>query len=285
MALACENGSGAKDNGRGQSSDSDRPIINRPQTKPLLEPPQVTARIAPSRPNWKDGQQIFILTLTNNGTKTETIHALVYGTNEEIHPPRRAISPPTAYGWFELVHSRDGKLTARDIERNWKNNPFVSVRGGKMPASWVATLEAGQSKDIEASHSLDDVSPHPATKGKSLAKQGFTEYGLWLFTSDGQLFAEQTISAKSGSVVERPSTARMPPETKKTPPDTKPAPPDTKPADPEDIAKQLFKQALADLEKNQPAKAREKLLSILDKFPKTNTAKGARQLLKELDNR
>jgi hypothetical protein len=294
LALACENGAAPKE--RGQSTDVDAPIVSHPPAKPLLSPPQVTARITPSKPNWKDGQQIFTLTLTNNGTKTETVHAIVYGTNEEMHPPRRAISPPTAYDWFKLVGSRDGKLTARDLERNWKNNPFVSARGGKMPASWVATLEAGQSKDIEASHSLDDVSPHPATKGKTLAKQGFVEYSIWLFTSDGQLFDEQTVSAKSGAVVERPSTGKMPPETKKTPPDTKPAladtkkdtksaPPETKPEDPEETAKQLFRQALADLEKNQPARAREKVLTILDKYPKTKAANAARQLLKDLDRR
>src|SRR5262249_15285007 len=145
MALACENG--GKKNGRAQAGDPDSlPITNsgRPSNaaRPPGPPPDVTAGISTkTEPNWKDGQQVFILTLTNNGKKTETVHAIVYGTNEEIHPPRRAISPPTAYGWFSLVGSKDGKLTAQDLERSWKNNPFVSARGGKMPASWLVTLE------------------------------------------------------------------------------------------------------------------------------------------------
>jgi len=271
LALACENGNAPKNGGRPQSTSADAPINFQP--KPLVSPPQVTATISKSKPNWKDGQQIFLLTLTNNGTKAETIHAIVYATNEEIHPPRRAISPPTGYGWFNLVGSRDGKLTARDLERHWKNNPFVSARGGKMPASWVATIEPGQSKEIEASHALDDTSPHPASKGKRLAKEGFLEYSIWLYTSEGQLFSEETVSSKPAAVV----TDKMPPETKKPPPETKPE-------DPETLAKQQFKLALADLEKNDAARAREKLRLILDKYAKTNTAKAARKLLKELDN-
>jgi hypothetical protein len=270
LGLACENGAAPK-NGPA-NNDATMPSggpITSWVNKKSGPPPEVTASISNARTSWKDGQQVFTLTLTNNGTKAETVHAIVYGTNEEIHPPRRAISPPTGYGWFSLVGSKDGKLTGKALESNWKNNPFVTARGGKMPASWVVTIEPTQSKDIEASHTLDDTSPHPAAKGKRLAKEGFTEYTIWLFTTDGQLFEDKTVPAKPPAKVERPTTA------KKTPPDTKPE-------DPEDLAAKQFKLALADLEAMKKDKAREKLQLIIDQYPKTNTAKAAKKLLKEL---
>lgn len=269
LGLACENGGQQQAANSAPGTAPDGPPITTWVKNKDVPLPQVTASISRSLINWSDGQQTFTITFTNNGKRSETVHAVVFASNEEITPPRRAVSPPTAYAWFSLAGSKDGKLTSRDIERHWKNNVFVSARGGKLPSTWQATLEPGETKDIDASHVLDETSPHPASKGKRLAKTGFTQYALWLFTNDGQLFDEQTIPAKQPPV-ERPSTA------KKTPP------PETRPEDPEELAAKQFKLALYYLEVNQPTKAKEKLQAILDKYPKTNSAKAARKLLKEL---
>lgn len=268
VGLACENGSQPSAAPRDTGSSWEGPRITAWVKNKDIPAPEVAARISRAKaPDWPDGQQIFFLSLTNNGKRAETVHAIVYATNEEIHPARRAISPPTAYAWFSLAGSKDGKLSARDIERNWKNNVFVSARGGKLPSSWQATLEPGETKIIEASHVLDDTSPHPASKGKRLAREGFTEYTIWLVTNEGQLFEEIRQPAKP-TKVERPTTAKKPPE--------------TKPEDPEELAAKQFKLALYYLEVKQPRTAQEKLQLILDNYPKTNTAKAARKLLQEL---
>lgn len=270
VGLACENGS--QQSAAPKETTWDGPRITAWVKNKDIPAPEVTARISKAYANWNDGQQTFILSLTNNGTRPETVHAIVFGTNEDIHPARRAISPPTAYAWFSLAGSKDGKLSAADIQRHWKNNAFISARGGKLPNSWQATLEPGTTKDIEASHNLDDTSPHAATKGKRLAREGFTEYTIWLVTNEGQVFDEIRQPARPPKI-DRPSTAKKTPETK---------PAETKPEDPEELAAKQFKLALYHLEVKQPRMAQEKLQSILDNYPKTNTAKAARKLLQEL---
>src|SRR5208337_1654709 len=122
--------SGCGERGGAQNA-SRNPQENTAPTKPRGAPPVVTASISAVRTQWKDGQQTFTLSLTNNGEKAETVHAIVYARNEEISPPRRAISPPTAYNWFKLIDSRNGLLTPNDIERNWRADAFFNGRSGR----------------------------------------------------------------------------------------------------------------------------------------------------------
>lgn len=150
--------------------------------------PVVTAEVSRVAIDWKDGQQTFTLTLTNHGEREATVRAIVYAKNDSVKPPRRGISPATAYPWFQLAHSRDGDLSARDIERNWNIDAFGNGRSGKLVSSWPATLRPGASQAIDAAHVLEDKSPHPAWSGKPLARAGYKEYHIWLFTPDGECF-------------------------------------------------------------------------------------------------
>jgi hypothetical protein len=224
------------------------------------------------RISWADGQQTFALTLTNAGPSLESIHAIVYGRNEEITPPRRAISPPTASDWFTLADSRDGKLTPEDIEKHWKDNAFVSARGGKLKFSWDTTVPAGASKTIEAGHDLDELSPYPATRGKRLARAGFTEYQVWLFTADGRCFHKETVPVtKVEQAVEHPVTR---PATGKQPLVAGPQA--------EADAAEILRLARYYIRHDKTDQAREKLTLIVEKYPQTEAARTARQLLREL---
>src|SRR5262249_31001174 len=88
LSLACDGPS------RGDPNSADRPPTAATRR---AVPPSVNAKITQVAANWKDNQQTFDLALANTGDRTETIHAIVYARNETINPPRRAISPPTAY--------------------------------------------------------------------------------------------------------------------------------------------------------------------------------------------
>jgi hypothetical protein len=216
-------------------------IGSRPRPVRTGPPPQVTAAISQPKINWADEQQLFTLTLTNAGDKPETVHAIVYASNEQTKPPRRAISPPTAYQWFELAGSKDGRLSAQAIEQGWQTKAFITARGGKMPYSWQATLKPGETKAIEASHNLDARSPHPATKGKKLAHVGFLEYRVWLFTPTEPL----------------PKTSRKA----------------------EGEAARALRLARYYLENNKPDQARAKLQLVLDRYPRSTAATEAKELL------
>ncbi|MBY0526211.1 MAG: hypothetical protein K2R98_22645 [Gemmataceae bacterium] len=271
-AIACEDGSRGNGNGTGQATNPD----GSPWVGPVVRgtPPQFTAEVSNVKVAWKDWQQTFDLTMTNEGKKTETVHAVIFASNEDMQPPRRAVSPPTAYLWFKLAGSSDGQLTHKSLERCWKNNAFVGARGGKLPATWVATLAPGASQKTEASHVLDETSPHPATKGKTLKREGFTTYHVWLFTPEGWCFDQKTLS------VAELQAADKGPKTKPSEKD----PPEAKSDDPEAQAEKALKLATYYLDTNQPAQAREKLQMILDKFPKTASAKTARKMLRDLSN-
>src|SRR5262249_31596401 len=89
----------------GMAQPTNSPASPATQRGVLTTPPSITANISDVKLNWKasERQQLFNFSLTNNGDKTETIHAIIYGRNEETKPPRRAISPPTAFEWFKLA--------------------------------------------------------------------------------------------------------------------------------------------------------------------------------------
>ena len=180
-------------------------------------PPQVTATISKVKLNWKDRQQTFDITLTNNSDRPEIIHAIVYGKNDSTNPPRRGISPPTATDWFVLANSKDGKLTVAEVEKAWKSDAFQSARGGRLRKSWDVKIGPNATEVVEAAQDLDDKSTHPQWKGKALANVGYAEYQLWLFTPDGQCFFEETWPAFGPPPVRETKKAI---ETK--PPDTKP---------------------------------------------------------------
>jgi len=269
--------SGCGERGGAQNA-SRNPQENTAPTKPRGAPPVVTASISAVRTQWKDGQQTFTLSLTNNGEKAETVHAIVYARNEEISPPRRAISPPTAYNWFKLIDSRNGLLTPNDIERNWRADAFFNGRSGRLRKSWDVTVQLGTSAVIEAAHDLDETSPHPDYKGLRLAHAGYTEYQVWLFTPEGQCFKEQTISARAPSSLApgpTPTTAQK----KNGPTPTEPRPPTTAE---EKQAASTLRLAQYYLDNKQPEQAREKLQVILHKFPDTEAARTARKLMTQL---
>jgi len=248
-------------------------IGSRPRPVRTGPPPQVTAAISQPKINWADEQQLFTLTLTNAGDKPETVHAIVYASNEQTKPPRRAISPPTAYQWFELAGSKDDRLSAQAIEQGWQTKAFITARGGKMPYSWQATLKPGETKAIEASHNLDARSPHPATKGKKLAHVGFLEYRVWLFTPDGQCFSEQTVPAES----EKAASPGEPTVKKTTTPPTEPLPKTSRKAEGE--AARALRLARYYLENNKPDQARAKLQLVLDRYPRSTAETEAKELL------
>jgi hypothetical protein len=160
---------------------------------PEKERPAVTAEISNVAVNWKDRQQSFSLTLSNAGDREAVVRAIVYGKNDSIRPPRRAVSPPTAYPWFALAHCKDGALTAKDIERAWTINAFGNGRSGKLVSSWPVTILPRASHTITADHVLEDRSPHEAWADKPLARTGFNEYHIWLFTPDGECFWQKTV--------------------------------------------------------------------------------------------
>src|SRR4029079_13085561 len=74
LALACENTPTPVYVGKTKGSTGTAPptgTADKPYT-----PPQVTAKISQVKMNWKDRQQTFTITLTNNGDKQEIIHAV-----------------------------------------------------------------------------------------------------------------------------------------------------------------------------------------------------------------
>ncbi len=268
-------------------------------------PPQVTATISRVKLNWKDRQQTFDLTLTNESDKPEIIHAIVYAKNDTVTPPRRGISPPTATDWFVLANSKDGKLTVADVERAWKSDAFQSARGGRLRKSWDVKLGPNSTEVVEAAHDLDEKSPHPQWKGKAMPNVGYSEYQLWLFTPEGQCFFEETWPANGPPPVRetkktpdtRPADTKVADtkvaDTKAAdtkvadtkPADTKPAVQETKPAANsalESQAEKELKLASYYLERNRVQDARDKLFQILKKYPDTEAAKAARKMLKDL---
>jgi hypothetical protein len=250
-------------------------------------PPQVKAAISQVKINWKDKQQTFLLRLTNSGAKTEVVHAIVYARNDETNPPRRGISPPTAYDWFKLANSQDGRLTSQNIAQTWRAAEFATARGNRLRKSWDVKIEPETTENVEAAHDLDDTSPHPAFKGKKFASVGYAEYQIWLFTPEGYCFSEETWPAFG-----------PPPEPKKTPePKTEPKPmPEPKvvvddkskdpkpPVDPriEKLAANELRLALYYLEQNRKQDARDKLAFILKRFPETKAATEARDYLQRI---
>jgi len=279
LALACENTPTPIQLGKvkptGLASTGPGPTTaDKPYT-----PPPVTAGISQVKLNWKDRQQFFTITLTNSGDKEEIVHAVVYGTNNTANPPRRGISPPTATDWFGLVNSRDGVITAADIEKNWKTAGFLSARGGRLRRTWDEKVGPNATIEVLAAHDLDDKSPHPQWKGKPLAAVPYTEYHLWLFSPEGFCFFEETVPAFGPPPV-KPTPTKTP-DTKPAPPkvmETKPAP---KPVNPKDeaLASTELRLATTYLELNRKQDARDKLNLILKKFPDTAAATKARELL------
>jgi hypothetical protein len=260
-----------------------------PPTRQLpATPPDVVPRIADVKLNWRDRQQTFNLILHNRGKKPELVHAIVYGSNEGITPPRRGISPPTAYHWFTLAKKNDGALTADDIEQAWKAEAHATARGGKLRKSWDVKIDPQKTVTVDAAHDLDEKSPHPQWKDKKLTQTGYTEYRIWLFTADGQCFYEQVWPA-FGPPPE-PKNARAP----KTSPDTaKPAEPKlpdpvvVKSVDPriESLARDELKLATYFLERNRKQDARDKLNHLLKTYPDTESARLARRLLDDIEAR
>jgi hypothetical protein len=271
------------------TTNARRPSPTAYQPTALVDPPSFRVQINQVSPRWDEKQQRFHLILTNTGAQKAKIQAIVYARNETLTPPRRALSPPTASDlWFQLAYSRDGRITSYDIEHSWRSDGFVTAKLGKLARSWEANLEPGGTTEIEAAHDLEDVSPHPAFKGKKLAKTGYNEYQVWLFTNDGFCFARQEFKVEGGTAV---PVGGPPPEPATTPdvkPTTKPDPkPDTKPdtrssPPPQIEAAGLLRLANHYLDKNELDKGREQLEKIVAKFPDTDAAKTARQMLKNM---
>lgn len=261
LAVACDPGTPQR-TGKVSPVTSPAPLVSAPDGTRL----SFKASISRVETNWRDGQQTFVLTLTNTGEALVTVHAIIYGRNEDIQPPRRAISPPTASDWFALAESTDGQLGPQDIEKHWKDNGFIGARGSKMKVSWDVTVPPGATKTIDASHQLDEISPFPASKGKRLTRLGFTEYRIWLFSSDGRFFLEQVEKAVKGNVVDAPNR----PDTGK------------RTNDPATLAADALSVAQYHLKTGKAAEARRELQEIIDKFPQTESARTARKLLKEL---
>ena len=256
-------------------------------------PPSVTASISKVKLNWKDRQQTFTLNLTNHGERTETVHALVYAKNDDVNPPRRGISPPTGFNWFQVANSKDGDLKSIDVVRAWKAEGFTSARGGRLRKTWDVKIDPEETKEVEAAHDLDETSPHPQWKGKKLAGIGYSEYQIWLFTETGECFLEETVLARPPSYTPEPKKPPEPKvEIKKTPaPEPKPVetktvevPPPPRPVDPkiETHAANELRLAAYYLEVNRRQDAKDKLNLILKKFPETKAAEKAREMLKNL---
>src|ERR1700733_7292433 len=86
LSLACDNGSaGPARSGAGPAGGSG------PGNVSSASRPSFQVGIAKVRVSWADGQQTFTMTLTNTGERLEAIHAIVYGRNEDMNPPRRAL--------------------------------------------------------------------------------------------------------------------------------------------------------------------------------------------------
>jgi hypothetical protein len=202
LALACCDSPGTRPGPQASNPSSKaRPIPSSAaatQKSPPSEPPQVTAEVRNVVTNWKDGMQSFSLLLNNAGNKVETVRAVVYAKNDDIRPPRRALAPATAYPWFDLANSADGLLTARDLERNWNVNAFGNGRSGKLVSSLPAVLQPGSTQTIPAHHNLEDRSPHRVWKDQKLARVGYKEYHIWLFTADGHCFFDQSVRMEGG---------------------------------------------------------------------------------------
>lgn len=246
--------------------------------KPMpTEPPQVTAEIRNVMMNWRDGQQTFSLILNNTGSKVETIRAVIYAKNDDIRPPRRALSPATAYPWFDLANSADGLLTARDLERNWNVNAFGNGRSGKLVSSWPAVLQPGSSQTLPAAHNLEETSPHRVWKDQKLARVGYKEYHIWLFTPDGRCFFDQTLKLEGKNVL--PASPSKPAATE-SPGGKDPAKPD--PAKAETDAARKFKLARALADEGKLEKARERLQEIIQQYPTTKASEEARHLLEKI---
>ncbi len=263
-AAACD--SGPLPNGKGKAGPVAGTAPGTAAT-PDGAPLSFQASISQVETNWRDGQQTFVLTLTNTGEALATVHAIVYGCNESIQPPRRAISPPTAFDWFALAESIDGRLTPQDIEKHWKDNAFIDARGAKLKSSEKETVPPGASRAIKAAHVLDDASKFAATKGKPLQRRGITEYRVWLFSGEGKFFLEHKEKDVKATVVDAPLTR----------PDTH-----RPPADPEKLAADALGTAQYHLKTGQTDKARRELQDILEKYPQTAAATTARKLLKEM---
>src|SRR5262249_7947539 len=148
--------------------------------------------------------------------------------------------------------------------------------------SWDTKVPPQSSVVVDADHDLREKSQHPKWKDKSLPNAGYTEYDVWLFTTDGQLFFEQTVPAFGPP----PPPREKSPETKKAPDpkvvETRPAP-ETKPASPAEAeADKELKLAKSYLERNRIQDAKDKLIQIMKKYPDTDTAKAARKMLRDL---
>lgn len=283
LALACDQPTPVREapvNGSGPASKAAvQPV--KPRT-----PPNVTVRIAKVKENWKDRQQTYQLVLANHGDEPVLVHALVYATNESVTPPRRAISPPTAFDWFALANSQDGKLTVADIERAWKLSGFGSARGQSLKKTWDVKLEPEATAVVDCAHDLEEVAKHPQWKGKRLPQAGYTQYHVWLFTADGHCFFEGAVPA-FGDSPEIKNSRGAAPEAKAAPEEPKPEAKaaETRPVDPKVEAEAAKALRLAnyylDRERLPDAKAQLKL--ILQKYRDTEAARTAQKLLKDLE--
>jgi hypothetical protein len=283
LAVACDTPTATVDSTGAKGKTTKQGTIAKENT-PFV-PPAVTATISRVRLNWKDGLQSFDLNLTNASDKMEIVHALVYARNDNLVIPRRGISPPTAFGWFEAANIKDGRLSAEEVERIWKQTGFSSARGGKLRTTWDEKVNPESTKTIECFHDLEEKSKHPQWLDKKLERTGYTDYDLWLFTPEGRCYFQEKWKV---TLTNPPTVAKVeaPPEPKKAP---EPAPVDTKPketrpANPQAEAQAAseLKLALYYLERNRIQDAKDKLQSIIQKYPGTKAAAEAEERLKKL---
>lgn len=282
VSLACDGPPGSSDVTYVKSGANTRrstpgaTTTPRDPTQPL---PLVTAKMSRVKLNWKDRQQTFDLHLTNAGSKQEIVNAIVYAKNDTTEPPRRGISPPTAFDWFNLARRTDGQLVPEDVELAWKMSGFQSGRGGRLRKTWDVKVEPEATAVVECAHDLDELSPHPKWKGKKLATVGYLEYQVWLFTTDGYCYFQEKFNAQGEPLNPRPEPkkAEEPKKTEPTPPTQARIPPT--PAVEAQAASDL-KLAEYYLDRNRLQDGKDKLKAIVNQYPDTKAASRARDLLK-----
>jgi len=290
LALACEI----------PAPTTERTVLSSPRQggkqggakeQPTGPPPPITAKLAKVKLNWKDRQQTFELHLTSTGSKLEIVNAVVYARNDATEPPRRGISPPTAFDWFNLAESVDGLLTAADVEQAWKKSGFQSGRGGTLRRTWDVKVPPETTEVVECAHDLNELSPHPKWKDRKLAAVPYTDYDVWLFTKDGRCYFQEQWRATGNPpqlsrVEPKPEAAQLPagkpaPEGSSTVAAKTKEPRPHSPAAEAQAASEL-KLAQYYLKQQRDREAEDKLRLIVEKYPDTEAAKTATALLMKL---
>ncbi len=136
---------------------------------------------------------VFHIKVINVYTKPLTVYAVVYATNNDVSPPWRSVWPSQL--WPE-VDFKTGEISASKIEQTWKSRD-ESRRG------WKIELAPRTSYTNECAMLLRDVSPLQPWHGEPLDQtQPYKHWTLWVFSSDGRLLAENTVTINAGALLQ-----------------------------------------------------------------------------------